>query len=121
MKVLVCGGRDFDNVELVRKVFSQTILPFCEGPPEIVIHGGARGADRIAGAVANELGILTAQVNALWDFHGKAAGWVRNKGMLALKPDIVVAFPGGTGTANMIKIAQDAGVEVVIIKESDYE
>jgi hypothetical protein len=33
------------------------------------------------------------------------------------KPDLVVAFPGGRGTANMIEQARKAGVEVLEIKE----
>jgi UDP-N-acetylmuramoylalanine-D-glutamate ligase len=49
-----------------------------------------------------------------WDTHGKAAGPIRNKRMLDEgKPDLVVAFPGGRGTANMISQARKAGVEVI--------
>jgi UDP-N-acetylmuramoylalanine-D-glutamate ligase len=48
-----------------------------------------------------------------WKLHGKSAGHIRNQQMLdESKPDIVIAFPGGRGTANMIKRAKKAGVEV---------
>jgi len=46
--------------------------------------------------------------------HGRAAGPVRNAQMLAEgKPDFVVAFPGGRGTADMCKQARARGVKVV--------
>ena len=51
--------------------------------------------------------------HADWEKHGKAAGPKRNKRMLEWKPDLVVAFPGGKGTANMVQQARQAGVEVI--------
>lgn len=45
--------------------------------------------------------------------EGKAAGPIRNQRMLDDgKPDRVLAFPGGRGTANMVKLAKAAGVPV---------
>ena len=53
---------------------------------------------------------------ANWKKHGRAAGPIRNKQMLEeAKPDLVIAFPGGAGTANMVKQAREAGVKVEII------
>lgn len=54
-----------------------------------------------------------------WKDHGKAAGPIRNQLMLDdFKPDLVVAFPGGKGTADMVKKAQDAGVTVILVGSS---
>jgi len=51
-----------------------------------------------------------------WSRHGKSAGPIRNRQMLIEgRPDIVVAFPGGKGTANMIKQAVEAGVKVELV------
>ena len=48
-----------------------------------------------------------------WDTHGRGAGPIRNKQMLEEgKPDLVIAFPGGKGTANMIGQAKEAGIPV---------
>ena len=58
-------------------------------------------------------GIPVKTFEADWDRHGKAAGPIRNKQMLDEgKPDLVVAFEGGKGTANMIAQAEAAGVRV---------
>jgi hypothetical protein len=51
-----------------------------------------------------------------WEKYGKAAGPIRNQQILVEgKPDLVVAFQGGRGTANMVSRAQQAGVPVVEI------
>lgn len=103
MIVLVCGGRDYaGDVTCLEQL-----------PIDILIHGDARGADKRAGNWANSKGIHTAAVRALWDVLGRQkAGPARNSAMLLLKPDYCVAFPGGNGTANMIKQCEKAGIVV---------
>lgn len=63
---------------------------------------------------------------AYWNLHGKAAGPIRNQLMLdKYDPDLVIAFPGETGTANMVKLSINAGIEVIfpgsskLLKEDD--
>lgn len=77
-----------------------------------VLHGGAHGADALAGQWAKSRAIQTVECAAGWDLLGKAAGYIRNKRMAELEPDLVVAFPGGRGTANMVQIAKDRGLPV---------
>lgn len=111
MKVLVCGGRDFEDYDMLKTVLSA--LQVEKGAFTLIIHGAARGADRMAGQYARRHGIAEQAVSADWDKHGKAAGPIRNKQMLELgKPDLVVAFPGGKGTANMVEQSKAAGVEI---------
>lgn len=114
MIVLVCGGRDFSNADAVSRAFSTTCT-------SVVIEGGARGADTLARNEAVRRGIHVATVPALWDKYGKSAGYKRNAAMLDLKPDLCVAFPGGKGTAMMVKLCQDAGIPVRIINEDGSE
>ena len=46
------------------------------------------------------------------------AGFVRNQRMIDEgKPDLCVAFPGGDGTADMVKRARAAGIEVLEINQ----
>jgi hypothetical protein len=68
-----------------------------------VIHGGANGADYIAGRWAQDTGgIPVEEFPADWNRHGNSAGPIRNQEMLDKgKPDLVVAFPGGRGTADI--------------------
>lgn len=112
MRVLVCGGRDFEKYDYLKTVLSA--LQVTRGDFSAIIHGGARGADANAGLYARRHNIEEVQYLADWKAHGKAAGPIRNKQMLVEgKPDLVVAFPGGRGTANMVEQAKKAGVEVI--------
>jgi hypothetical protein len=111
LRILVCGGRDYDNVDKVYEVLD-------EFPTEelLIIHGGARGADSLAGVWAFERGVQVTRYPADWEKYGKRAGYVRNQQMLDEgKPDLVIAFPGGRGTAMMIDIAEKAAVNVLKI------
>lgn len=112
MKILVCGGRNFSDREAL---FSALDAVHDKRHVQMLIHGAARGADSLAGEWADERGVLSASVKALWEKHGrKAAGPIRNRGMLLLEPDGVVAFPGGSGTADMVAAAREVGVPVWI-------
>ena len=106
-RVLVCGGRDFDDYGFVREVLDYYA-------PTAVIHGAARGADSLAHRWAQSRCIAVESHPADWRTHGRAAGPIRNAKMLAEgKPDLVIAFPGGNGTAHMVKIAKAKGVQVI--------
>lgn len=117
MRVLVCGGRDFSDHALVYSTLDG--LEDARGVRIThIIEGGARGADKLAAAWAKihpTVTLLTFKAD--WDAHGRFAGPKRNQRMLDEgKPDLIVAFPGGRGTADMIKRAKAAGVEVVEVR-----
>lgn len=113
MKVLICGGRDFADAVLVDKTLTRIALR-SDAPFMLLIEGGATGADRLARQWAKGHGIHVATIEALWDFYGNAAGPRRNTIMLnELAPDVVVAFPGGRGTADMVKKALGNKVPVI--------
>lgn len=107
MKVIVCEGRDFDDY-----VFLQGKLDGL-GVTSLV-EGGAFGADRLARNWAEERGIPVLTYFADWSKYGKAAGPIRNQQMLGEDPDLVVVFPGGKGTADMVKKAKQKGTEVYV-------
>lgn len=115
MRILVCGGRDFKDHLFLEQFMSDLISEnVAQGDPVTIIHGMARGADHLAGNWAKHNGLTVEEYPALWAKDGKAAGPIRNARMLAEgKPDIVVAFPGGSGTAHMVRISQKAGVRVI--------
>lgn len=112
MKVLVCGGRYYaDEVQI--RLSLEGILR--EHGISAVIQGGASGADLLAKQWAERAGIHCVEVPALWRTRGKAAGHARNSAMLALLPDLCVAFPGGPGTANMVRQCGAARIPVVVV------
>lgn len=115
-KWLVCGGRDA-NASLLRyvaDVLDRIII--LEGRPASICHGDAKGFDSLAKTWANERRITAVPFKADWRKHDKGAGPIRNKQMLEqFQPDLVLAFPGGNGTENMISQAKKAGIKVLRI------
>lgn len=109
MRVLVCGGRDFNDGVLAFR----TLDTF---GASVIIEGGARGADAIARSWAEHRGIPVKTFRADWDGLGRSAGHIRNTDMLNIgKPDLVIAFSGGRGTADMVRKSREAGVPVVVL------
>ena len=115
MRVIVTGSRDISHPMYTRKVISDRLfdLPV----DSVIVHGAARGVDRIAEQEAQKLGLLVEAHPADWDTHGKAAGFIRNAHMVALGADLVLAFWDGRsrGTAHTIEIAEKAGIPVEVI------
>lgn len=111
VRIIVCGGRDYADRDHVFRVLDK--IHTLRGIAE-VIQGEARGADYLAAQWAVNYGIPLTRCRAEWEKHGKRAGPLRNRQMLTLKPDGVVAFPGGAGTADMISAAQEAGIPVYL-------
>lgn len=85
-----------------------------------VVHGAARGADRMAGEWARsrrEEGVIELPFPADWRRYGRAAGVLRNQRMLDEgKPDLVLAFHDdidhSRGTKDMVRRARGAQIEV---------
>lgn len=142
MRILVCGGRNFaapipydhslenkpamDEYRFVIRKLSEIINPLSiyYNPNDnwlpndiIIINGAAKGVDSASTDWAIVNFSQLEEYPADWKKHGKAAGIIRNKQMLDLGVDLVIAFPGGTGTADMVKKAKKAGIKVI---EIDY-
>ena len=107
--VLVTGGRDYGNME---RVFQELDTL----GPDLIIEGGALGADAHARKWAVERGVSYGIFPANWTKHDKAAGPLRNSTMVTVVKALgelgwkctVLAFPGGRGTASCASIATDA-------------
>jgi len=111
---LICGGRAFVDKGMFEKSMNDLMHNF--GYPSRIVHGAATGADSMADDLGNRLAIRVSRFPANWKSHGRAAGPFRNRDMLAVKPDKVIAFPGGRGTQDMVKRARKAKVMVIEIQ-----
>lgn len=112
-RVLVCGGRAYTDRD---RVFAVLDKYHAAVGIDVIIEGGARGADQLAAIWSGEHGAELERFEADWENQGSFAGPRRNTRMLNEgKPDLVIAFPGGRGTADMVKKARKAGVEVIEI------
>lgn len=114
MRVLVCGSTYFTDYSKLCQELEARVKPEWK----TIIHGNARGADKLSGLWAKAHNFELDVYPADWNKYGKAAGPIRNKQMLDEgKPDLVIAFrfKNSRGTQNMIDQATKAGVKVEII------
>lgn len=114
IRLLVCGGRDYADQNAVFRILDRV---HAEIGIAVLIHGAARGADTLAGEWAVARGVTPLPFPAVWRLPSGvriySAGPARNARMLAEgKPDACVAFPGGTGTADMVRKCRAVGVKV---------
>jgi YspA, cpYpsA-related SLOG family len=113
VRLLVCGGRAFMERE---RAFSILDTFHSLTPVGLLIEGGAKGADAIAREWAAHHGISCVTFKADWTKHGRSAGPIRNREMLELgKPSAAIAFPGGSGTADMVKLLRKANIPTNVI------
>ncbi|MEE2040088.1 DUF2493 domain-containing protein [Nocardiopsis sp. CT-R113] len=120
------GGRDYGDQDRVNAALEQAHDILCgDGEPPMLIHGGASGADALAAKYAHAHYWPTTVFPANWWRHGKAAGPRRNQQMANTTADLMadpgdavcVVFPGGRGTADMVRRAEAAGIRVVFAGE----
>lgn len=108
--VLICGDRKWCSHRAIEDVIRA--LP----KGATVIHGGARGADTIAGMAAHFWGLKVIAVHANWKTYGRRAGVLRNLDMLDMKPDLVIAFhhnlERSRGTRHCVREALRRGIPV---------
>ena len=119
IRVLVTGGRDYADRATVRRTLRYLAEAYIHGfaPGEVVlVHGDAPGADTLAAEEATALGWRTEAHPADWS-AGRSAGPARNLAMVRKGAHYCLAFPGGQGTANCRRLAQQAGIPVIDIKE----
>lgn len=111
--ILVCGGRDYgDRIKLFR-----VLDEISKDRSVKIISGAARGADRLSVEWAKSRGVPFLEFPADWSRYGRSAGVIRNQQMLdEALPDLVLAFPGGTGTMDMVKRARRAGVDTRLVE-----
>lgn len=118
--VCVTGSRDYSDYDRIRRAIGRE-------NPDIIVHGGARGADAIAGRIALSLGCQTKVYHADWNLHGKAAGMIRNRemadGLVKARGKghevIVLAFPlkDSKGTFGMIDAVRRRHLDLIIFDD----
>lgn len=136
MKVIVAGGRHFENYTLLKFKLNEILKNVQE--EIIIVSGGAPGADALGEQYAKEKGYRVEKYKALWDdtdapgavlkervlpdgrgygYYNIMAGHQRNEQM-ALIADALVAFHDGasTGTKDMIQRATNHNLKIRIIK-----
>jgi hypothetical protein len=110
MRILVCGGRDYADRRAVYRVLDAAL----RSGDVFIIEGGARGADRLAREWAIDRAVSYETFEADWGKYGGVAGTLRNTAMIDMgRPSMILAFPGGRGTQNMVSQGHKRGILVV--------
>ncbi len=113
-RVLVCGGRDYKDRQ---RMFAYLDALHEREGITYIIHGDSRGADRMSGEWGKARHIPVKPYPANWTKYGPSAGPIRNRAMFVVsQPHLVVAFPGGSGTADMISVATQGNCRVLLVK-----
>lgn len=121
-RILITGSRDWTDIGQI----IYAILDAVDNRgPNVLVHGGSpTGADKLADDVAKAVGLATEVHPADWEHEGRAAGWNRNRRMVALGADICLAFIGrctsprcktsvshpSHGASHTTKLAEAAGI-----------
>lgn len=117
MKVIIAGGRDFTNYEILKRCCEDALSEVLT--ETIIISGCAKGADALGERFAKEKHLECLAFPADWVQHKKAAGYIRNKQM-AKEADACICFYDGKskGTGHMIQLARAEGIQLIVY---DYE
>ena len=119
--LLVTGGRTFAKDGVERELLFAALRVI---EPDVVVHGGASGADTAVDVWARQRGVPCLRWPAQWGEKGMAAGPKRNAEMvdlvaqLSAKNDVMLLrCPGGAGTEDCERRAREKGLRVVELRE----
>ena len=113
LKVIVAGGRDFQNYNLLSEKLD---ILFSKTANVVIVSGMARGVDSLAVKYAEENKIRVSEFPAQWDKHGRASGFRRNVEMARFADACVCFWDGNSvGTKHMIDTAKRMNLKLRVI------
>lgn len=115
MRVVVTGGRGYADKHAVWDALDALANASDEGISALAHGACPTGADHWAHLWSKTYALNTYRpFPADWKIEGRAAGPLRNVRMLdEFRPDVVLAFPGGRGTAHCVSAAKVRGIRVI--------
>jgi hypothetical protein len=118
MIIIIAGGRDFDDYEMLKNEVDYFIykngIYFTNKP--VILSGGAKGADKLGERYAREKGYELVTKDADWDKYDYSAGHIRNKQMAQLADCCILFWDGlSSGTHNMMKTSNMLGLITKVI------
>lgn len=112
MKTIIAGSRSIHSYRLVKEAIRDSGFEITE-----IVSGHAKGADHWGELYAQQNNIDLAIFPANWGKYGKGAGHVRNRKMAEYSEALIAIWDGKSmGTANMIRVAREYGLEIFIYK-----
>lgn len=121
MKIAIVGSRGFNNYPYLCIHVSEVITKLGNPVIDLIVSGGARGADTLAIDYAKECGYVWKEFPADWRPNGvldRSAGYKRNV-VIVDNSDVIVAFWDGKskGTKHTIDLATKQGKPTYIFTD----
>lgn len=123
MNIIIAGGRDFNDYELLKKEVDDFIKTY-KNPHETItiFSGGAKGADNLGEKYAKNNNYRLYLFPADWANNGKSAGMLRNIEMAKLADAAIIFWDKKSkGTAHMIAQASNYKLKLKIVYYNDNE
>ena len=119
MKIIIAGGRDITDMELVKKAIIDSGFDITE-----CVCGAAKGVDTLGANYCRGKNIPVKMFPANWALHNKAAGPIRNKQMADYADALILVWDGTSrGSSNMLQTMMKLNKPVFqirkVIKELD--
>ena len=121
LRILVCGGRHFEDYDLLKKILDKVLKLKKLTPKDVeIVSGHSKGADRLGEKWAEENGANAKIFPADWALYKKSAGPIRNKQMIdyitCFENKMVVAFvsPNSKGTKQTTSLAEKNKILVIV-------
>lgn len=117
-RVIVCGSRGWHDRQRIADWLADYVIRSDTVPVIVVgynpVTDTPKGADRLAYQEAQKLGHPIECHPAMWQEHGKSAGFIRNEEMAAAGAVLCVAFWDGrsNGTRHMMERAHSHEIPV---------
>lgn len=120
VRILITASRDWRRRGVIAAAMVRAALDYPHGRI-VVVHGGARGGDTIAGQVADDIGWDVEVHPADWDGHSKRAGYLRNMSMVQAGATVCLAFirNHSRGATMCARLAEQAGIDVRYYRDDD--
>lgn len=116
-KVIIAGGRHFDDYNLVKERCNYFLSEKMKSHQVVILSGHAKGADTLGERYAQERGLSIDAHPADWEKYGKSAGFRRNAQMAEVADALIAFWDGASrGTANMIDLAKRKGLKVAVVR-----
>lgn len=118
MRLILCGGRHFDDAALIERQLDQVHAQY---NITVLIHGGLPAIGTPAEVWARRHTVHVVRYPANWQLLGKQADDIRNRFMLEdARPDFLLALPGGRHTHSLVQIAQQMNIGIIHADEDPH-
>lgn len=128
MKLIIAGGRDFNDYELL-ELECKAYISLNLGDDWLykdndwldrnifIINGGCEGADKLGKKFSDDYEVSSITINANWKLSGKSAGPIRNNQMADICSHAIIFWDGSSrGSKNMIDICIQRNIPYKVIK-----